>query len=328
MPCAKISLILLGVLTVSVLTQEIPNDSMAFLDQTGFQLGTELQTEYSLRNQGLQTPSTNTNGFQQTHFRQQLQTVPLRTPNMPLRSISTVEPELTGPNEGIGHDSSLRASSGGTNGVSQTSFLHRLQSFALQSNRRSSESLSSIRIVDPELLGPHEGIGHYYPLQIANVFNPTLLGPNEGIGHNYPLHIANVYDPTFLGPDEGIGHNYPLHIANSFIPTLLGENNGIDHKYPLQLQNVFTTIIGVSSRSVSDGSRDKPQSSPFSHFDTIFPFRAPKREIVHSTDGYADYVQPIQKSSDAGWKRRCCSIDWRIHPQPGTWLSGRSRAQN
>ncbi|KAL3876203.1 hypothetical protein ACJMK2_034073 [Sinanodonta woodiana] len=122
MPLAKASMLLLTVLIVEIQAQWTSDDSGTYLGQTGLQQRNQI---HSLRNLGL---------------RQQLRTIPLQFTTASRRSllnIPTVDTELVGPNEGIGHNSNEH----------------------------------SHNIVDPELLGPNEGIGHDDHFQFTNVLS-------------------------------------------------------------------------------------------------------------------------------------------------------------
>ncbi|KAK3579552.1 hypothetical protein CHS0354_028390 [Potamilus streckersoni] len=119
MPLTGVSLLFMAVLMVEIKAQGFRSNGVTFLGQTGLQAGNQLQTAFPFSNLGFGRSSTDTNGLTQTSFLQQLQSVPASS--LSLGSISIVDPELLGPNEGLGHNSGQQSQSILTTGTAVSS---------------------------------------------------------------------------------------------------------------------------------------------------------------------------------------------------------------
>ncbi|KAK3579549.1 hypothetical protein CHS0354_028385 [Potamilus streckersoni] len=122
----------------------------------------------------------------------------------------------------------LSRSSSGTSGVTQENSFQHLQSDPFQSNTASSISTGSIPIVDPELLGPNEGIGHDSPLQFQNVFT-TENGISTGT-------VSDRDDPPG-SPYSFPGRTSPLRGPNGEMFRITG-----DVVLPLIVPNRFNRL--------------------------------------------------------------------------------------
>ncbi|KAL3876202.1 hypothetical protein ACJMK2_034072 [Sinanodonta woodiana] len=111
MPFAKVYLILLAVVTVPIQAQWIPTNGELFLGQNGLQPDIQLQSGFPLINLGRRRSSSGTNVVSQRSSLQHLQSDPLHAnaaATILTGSAASMDPELLGPNEGIGHDSSVQ----------------------------------------------------------------------------------------------------------------------------------------------------------------------------------------------------------------------------
>ncbi|KAL3876204.1 hypothetical protein ACJMK2_034074 [Sinanodonta woodiana] len=134
----------------------------------------------------------------------------------------------------------IRGSSPGTNDRTQTGFLQQLQQVPLQSIPASSTSFGSVPIVEPELLGPNEGIGHNSPQQSQSILTTgrgVSSGTQSGVStSNLPVSPYSL--PSRMAPVRGPNGEVfritsdvalPLISPNQFnrLPTLGGNGDAV-----------------------------------------------------------------------------------------------------